>query len=505
LPVEYHGYRYPLSIIRDIKNSFGGIRMNTNNKYAGRSLWLAALLLTSFITGCSSNNSDAPVAAAAPTVTENSPADSALAVALNSKVTTTFSEAMGGTTIDTTSFTVVGAGETAIIGTVSYDAASKTASFTHASGFTAGKVYTATLTSNVKNPAGTALAADHVWHFTSGTAADSVAPTVSSTNPTDGATGFALDRSVSANFSETLDPATVSTSTFTLSESVGGASVPGAVSYNNKVATFNPTDSLTASTGYTATLTTAITDLAEPANPLAANVEWGFETGDAVATGPAAINLRTAANFAIMTGTGVTSADGSAAITGNIGASGITGASITVACTELPGFEMFTDDATPVNGCVSADKGAAATALADVLTAYVAASAPATPAGVGPFLELGAGTVIAQTLVPGVYTWAGNVTITGEITLDGSATDVWIFQIDGTLDTDQAITLAGSALAKNVFWRVADAVTLGTGAQFTGIVLAKTKVDMIDTATIEGRLLAQTAVNLGSTTVVTQP
>ena len=140
-----------------------------------------------------------------------------------------------------------------------------------------------------------------------------------------------------------------------------------------------------------------------------------------------------------------------------------------------------------------------------MLTAYVAASAPATPAGVGPFLELGAGTVTAQTLVPGVYTWAGNVTITGEITLDGSATDVWIFQIDGTLDTDQAITLAGSALAKNVFWRVADVVALGTGAQFTGIVLAKTNVDMVSTATIEGRLLAQTAVNLGSTTEVTQP
>ena len=137
--------------------------------------------------------------------------------------------------------------------------------------------------------------------------------------------------------------------------------------------------------------------------------------------------------------------------------------------------------------------------------AYNSASVPATPAGVGPFLELGAGTVTAQTLVPGVYTWAGNVNITGDITLEGSATDVWIFQIDGTLNTANSIILAGGALAKNVYWRVADVVALQGTSQFTGVILAKTNITMITGATINGRLLAQTAVNLGSTTVVTQP
>ena len=480
--------------------------MNMNKENTGRSLGLAAIMLAALVTGCSSSNNGEAVTipSNAPTVTETSPVNATIAVSLNSKVTATFDKAMDVTSIDSMSFTVNGLGEPALTGTVSLDAATNTASFTSGSSFTASTIYTATLTSDVKSSAGDALAADYVWIFTSGTVADVTAPTVMSTNPADASTGFELNRSVSANFDEALDPASVNATSFTLLDGVNP--VLGVVSYSNKVATFTPASNLDASTTYDATLTTAITDLAIPGNALVADVTWSFDTGTTLATGPEAINLRTAANFAVMTGTGVTSEDGSAAITGHIGASGITGASITVACTEMPGFQMFTDDATPVLGCVSADKGAASIALADVLTAYVAASSPITTAAVGPpFLELGAGTVTAQTLVPGVYTWAGNVTITGEVTLDGSATDVWVFQIDGTLDSNQNMILAGGALAKNVFWRVADVVTLGTGAQFKGVVLAKTKAVMITTATIEGRLLAQTEVNLGTGTVVTQP
>ena len=179
---------------------------------------------------------------------ENSPVDSALAVALNSKVTATFSEAMDAATIDTLSFTVIGAGEPALIGSVSLDAPTNTASFIPGSNFTASTVYTATLTRNVRSSAGIALAADHVWSFTSGTTTDTAAPTVISTSPANMATGFALNGNVSANFSEALDPATVNTSTFTLSN--GGTPVSGAVSYSNKVASFNPTSNLVANTVY---------------------------------------------------------------------------------------------------------------------------------------------------------------------------------------------------------------------------------------------------------------
>lgn len=474
--------------------------MNMIRKYAGHSLWLAAFLITALMTGCDINNSDT---SDAPTVYTTVPASGATNVVLNTNVIVTFSEAMDDTTITSESFSVKGLNETALTGTYVYDAASKSASFDPDRDFTASTVYTATIKKTVKSATGTSLDEDYVWSFTSGIAIDTTPPMILSTDPADAAIDVPLNRNVSATFNETLEPSSVNSLTFLLE--TGGTPVAGVLSYDSKVATFNPDVDLIASTLYTATLTTGITDLA--GNSLAAANVWTFTTGVAVASGPAPINLRTAGDFAIMTATGITSADATAAITGNIGASGITGASITVACSELAvGSEVFTDDANyPGATCTSTDKTAAGIALSDVLTAYTQASSPATPAGVGAFLNVGAGTVATQTLIPGVYTWGGNVTLTGDITLDGGANDVWIFQIDGTLNSSHAIILTGGAVAKNVFWRASEVVTLGTGAQFKGIILAQTRIDLITSATIEGRLLAQTAVGLGSATVVTQP
>ena len=483
--------------------------MNIFNKSSRLSSWLTALLLTTLVAGCSDDDNSGP-SGAIPTVTSVYPTDTATAVPTNHKVTATFSTAMNAATITTSSFTVVGAGESALVGTVSLNAATNTASFVPGSNFTASTVYTATLTTAAKSTGGKALASNYVWTFTSGTAEDTTAPGPISFNPADGDTDVALNNNITATFAETLDAATVTATSFTLTADTGATVVSGVVTYDNMVAIFNPASNLLDNTLYTATLTTAITDLAVPANTQAGNVVWSFTTGTTVATGPTAIDLQTAGNFAILTATGITSANGSAAITGNIGVSSTTGTSITVACTELTG-EVFTDDAAygiqPTVPCSTTNITAAAAALLHMGTAYESASSPTTQAGVGPFLNLGAGTVIAQTLVPGVYTWADNVNITGDITLEGSATDVWIFQIDGTLNmaTNRSIILAGGALAKNVYWRVADVVTLNESSHFTGVILAKTNIEMITGATIVGRLLAQTQVALGSTTVVTQP
>src|SRR5665811_764554 len=58
--------------------------------------------------------------------------------------------------------------------------------------------------------------------------------------------------------------------------------------------------------------------------------------------------------------------------------------------------------------------------------------------------------------------------------------------------------------AKNIFWQVAGAVTLGTTAHFEGVVLGKTLVAVNTGASANGRLLAQTAVTL-QMNAVTQP
>jgi hypothetical protein len=90
------------------------------------------------------------------------------------------------------------------------------------------------------------------------------------------------------------------------------------------------------------------------------------------------------------------------------------------------------------------------------------------------------------------------------LTLTGSATSIWIFQIGQglTMSSGKRITLAGGALAKNVFWQVAGSVEIGTSAHLEGIVLTQTAVALRTGASLKGRLLAQTAVTLDSSTVV---
>ena len=109
-----------------------------------------------------------------------------------------------------------------------------------------------------------------------------------------------------------------------------------------------------------------------------------------------------------------------------------------------------------------------------------------------------------MTLVPGVYKWGTGVLVPTDLTLSGSATDVWIFQIaqDLTVSSAVKVTLAGGALAKNVFWQVSGNVALDTTAHLEGVVLSQTAITLGTGASINGRLLAQTAVTLDGSTVV---
>ena len=120
--------------------------------------------------------------------------------------------------------------------------------------------------------------------------------------------------------------------------------------------------------------------------------------------------------------------------------------------------------------------------------------------------ELGAGSIGGMTLAPGVYQWSTGVLIPTDLTLNGSATAVWIFQIAQNLTVSNAVAvhLTGGALAKNVFWQVAASVDLGTTSHLEGIVLCQTMINLRTGASITGRLMAQTAVTLDTSTV-TQP
>jgi predicted acyltransferase (DUF342 family) len=58
------------------------------------------------------------------------------------------------------------------------------------------------------------------------------------------------------------------------------------------------------------------------------------------------------------------------------------------------------------------------------------------------------------------------------------------------------ITLSGGVQAKNIFWQTTGAVTIGTTSQFKGNILGKTNIAVQTSASVIGRLLAQTAVTL---------
>jgi hypothetical protein len=56
-------------------------------------------------------------------------------------------------------------------------------------------------------------------------------------------------------------------------------------------------------------------------------------------------------------------------------------------------------------------------------------------------------------------------------------------------------------LPKNVFWQVAGLADLGTTAHFEGIILSGTSIGLGTGASIDGRLMAQTAVSIAGSTV----
>ena len=140
------------------------------------------------------------------------------------------------------------------------------------------------------------------------------------------------------------------------------------------------------------------------------------------------------------------------------------------------------------------------TAVQDMMTAYTDAAGRAPATTDVPAL----GAIGGATLAPGVHKWTTGVSIGSDVTLTGTPTDVWIFQIAGNLTQANAtrVTLAGGALAKNIFWQVAGAVSVGTTAHFEGIVLCQTQIAVNTGASWNGRLLAQSAVTLDQNAIV---
>ena len=219
--------------------------------------------------------------------------------------------------------------------------------------------------------------------------------------------------------------------------------------------------------------------------------------------GQAPVLLGSAGNFVILAKTGI-STTGTTSIIGDIGlspaaASYITGFGLTMdstnvfATSSLVTGKVYAADYTPPTPANMT------TAISDMETAYTDAAGRTNPTAT----ELGAGNIDGMTLTPGLYKWGTGVTIPTGVTLSGGANDVWIFQIaeNLTVSNSAMVTLSGGAQAKNIFWQVSGQATLGTAADFKGIILSQTLISLNTGAVMNGRALAQSAVTLDANTI----
>jgi len=325
------------------------------------------------------------------------------------------------------------------------------------------------------------------------------APVVSSTLPGQASTGAAINGTISAIFNEPVNSTTLTSSTFLVSN--GSTSVEGIVTYDapNKKAIFAPSANLLNMTDYTATLTTGVKNA--EGTGLSQSKVWTFTTA-AAGSGPAPVNLRTAANYVMLAKTAISTIP-SSAITGDVGISPaaetyLTGFSQTDATgyatsPQVVGFLYAADMAPPTSSNLT-------TAIGDMETAYNDAAGRTSP----DHLDLLSGAIGGQTLSPGLYKWTSSVTINGSnVTINGGANDIWIFQVDNDLSIADNfdVILSGGAQAKNIFWQVAGNVTMGTGSHFEGIILTQSQIAMDTNSSINGRLLAQTRIDIDQSTV----
>lgn len=355
---------------------------------------------------------------------------------------------------------------------------------------------------------------------TGGTGAGSSGPTVISSNPTNGATNVAVStagpgnvvipRTVSATFSEAMNPATIASpaSSFTVKETISGNSVTGTVSMNaaNTVATFQPNAVLASNRQFTAIVSTAATSTVGTA--LASIYGWSFTTGSQ--TGQAPIDLGSAANFLVLAGTSidnVSSAFNPTRVNGQLGIAPGGPANTT-------GFT----DSTPAGTGIIATGGiqfgpVVRQAKNDLLAALGEANArsshqvPVDNSDLATFVVNGGSPGIYP---PGLYTSLSTLNLSsGNMTLDaqGDPDAVWVFKAASDLvvaDT-RRVLLRNGARASHVFWSLGSSAILGDQVSFKGNIMAGTSNTLgAATAvgtTLEGRVLSVSGLQMFSSTL----
>ncbi|NML61227.1 DUF3494 domain-containing protein [Massilia sp. RP-1-19] len=313
-------------------------------------------------------------------------------------------------------------------------------------------------------------------------------------------TGVAVGSSViSASFGGKTATANATTEAVTLSSiSITPASATIAVGANqNFVAVGTYSDNSTAVITNNATWTSSATGIATVLNTGAAtgiaagttNITATFGGTSATAAltvaaivpppASAGVNLRSAANFAVLAGTSITNnAGGTTLVTGDVGSPSQTTDPVIAA-----GFTNYKSGAI-LDG-----------ALADLQTAITDANGRTCDVTFAGGIDLG-----GLVLPPGVYCYAGAINITGTLQLSGAG--VYIFRTALTLDTtaNSIVALTNGATADNVTWVPVGPTTLGANSVFKGSILGQAAAITVgdNTTLLNGRVLTAAAVTLSN-------
>lgn len=433
----------------------------------------------------------------APTVTNNNPDNGAINVELDSAASVTFDTAMDANSFDETTFTLTGPDNENVVGAVTYTASNMTATFTPADDLEFNTLYTALITTNVQNEAGTDLANEHEWTFTT-IEEETEFLTVTDTNPLNGGEQVCSNKMISVTFDSPLEADTIESpaTSFTLIDKLTTNNVEGEVTLDalGTTATFTPTSALAAGE-YTATVTTDAVGVNE--NVLENDEVWSFETSEVVCQDN--IALGAAEPYGVLSNTSVTLGGGPNSVTG-LRVDGDVGIAPEGACNGC--------DTSTVSGSIDNGNDPAAAAMIALDVAFNEAMGRATnrctliDAGIlatNPSAACGGGA--NGVFTPGLYWAATSMAIPagGTITLDAQNDPdaVFIFQAGSTINSiggNTHIILANGADAKNVFWVAGSSATIGgVNSDFFGTVMAGIGITVNTGTKMLGRALAKGA------------
>jgi hypothetical protein len=208
----------------------------------------------------------------------------------------------------------------------------------------------------------------------------------------------------------------------------------------------------------------------------------------------AMVNLNSAANYVILSATGITNSGPSTTCGGYaVYPNGLTSVTGSPALVESCG------------GAIDVANAAANAAQGDLTTAYNDAMGRTGGAVLPPGADIG-----GQTLYPGLYMETGNLNIaSADLHLNGNGDPnaVFIFQISGNLvvGPGRQVILANSATAARIFWVTTGYGALNTTVSFQGNIMAYTAVTFNTGARLTGRALAETANVTLLTNTITHP